>query len=159
MLGGRTHPGFRSRGLPRCIDQGVDLMSSARPDLRVAVSLQSAAADTVGSQTAAKSHYPLPHNRSESLACHARNQPRCRCRAIRSRQEQGCFFACRTWRAQRIRPPLCVFRGEVLLEQLTKEYPARLIVSDSMMAALGAIATLGRDKIPRTVDTAMPDKT
>ena len=26
------------------------------------------------------------------------------------------------------------------LEQLTKEYPARLIVSDSMMAALGATA-------------------
>jgi hypothetical protein len=59
MLGGRAHPGFRSRGLPRCIDQGVDLRSSARPDLGVAVSLQRAAAETVGSQTAAKSHYPL----------------------------------------------------------------------------------------------------
>src|SRR5215468_4852472 len=39
MLGGRAHPGFRSWGLPRCIDQGVDLRSSARPDLKVAVSL------------------------------------------------------------------------------------------------------------------------
>jgi adenylate cyclase len=30
------------------------------------------------------------------------------------------------------------------LEQLTKEYPARLIVSDSMMAALGATAGAAR---------------
>ena len=30
------------------------------------------------------------------------------------------------------------------LEQLTKEYPARLIVSDSMMAALGAAAGAAR---------------
>ena len=30
------------------------------------------------------------------------------------------------------------------LEQLTKEYPARLIVSDSMMAALGAAAGRAR---------------
>ena len=30
------------------------------------------------------------------------------------------------------------------LEQLTKEYPARLIVSDSMMAALGAAAEVAR---------------
>ena len=36
------------------------------------------------------------------------------------------------------------------LEQLTKEYPARLIVSDSMMAALGAAAGAARPlgKVP-----------
>ena len=76
MLGGRAHPGFRLWGLPRCIDQGVDLRSSAGPHLRVAISLQRAAANTVGSKTAAKLHYS--HNRAEAFACHARNQPRCR---------------------------------------------------------------------------------
>jgi len=40
MLGGRAHPGFRLSELPRCIDQGVDLRSSARPDSRVAVNFQ-----------------------------------------------------------------------------------------------------------------------
>ena len=30
MLGGRAHPGFRSWGLPRCIEQGVELRSSDR---------------------------------------------------------------------------------------------------------------------------------
>jgi hypothetical protein len=88
----------------RCIGRGVDLRSSARPDLRVAVSLQRAAADTVGSQTAAKSHYPLPHNRSESFARHARkpaslssipviSTPRwCSSRCIRScRRACGCM--------------------------------------------------------------------
>src|SRR5262249_4854625 len=65
---GRAHPGFRSWRLPRCIDQGVDLRLSAQLYLRVAASLQRAAADPVGSQTAAKSPYPLAHDRVEPLA-------------------------------------------------------------------------------------------